>query len=80
MGIFSVAAFAAEPDARFIFSRESNRTEHGSALVANLVRENTVLLEECVALPDSELHGYASTACGSLCVCIGSGISKPKRS
>jgi hypothetical protein len=50
------SAFAAAPDARLIFSRESNRTEDGAACVANLPRENTVLLEECVRLLCLESH------------------------
>jgi hypothetical protein len=44
------SAFRATPNPRLVSPRESNRTEHDSAFVANLAGEESVLREKLVAL------------------------------
>jgi len=44
------SAFPATPNPRLVSPRESNRTEHDSAFVANLADEESVLREKLVAL------------------------------
>jgi hypothetical protein len=43
------SAFSATPNPRLVSPRESNRTEHDSAFVANLAGEESVLREKLVA-------------------------------
>jgi hypothetical protein len=54
----SIATLAAAPHAGVAPPREANRTEHSSAFVTDLARENTVLCEQLVRLLDGEQHGY----------------------
>jgi hypothetical protein len=46
------SAIPATPSPGLVFPRESNRTEHDSAFVANLAGEESVVLEKVVALLD----------------------------
>src|SRR5216683_1122265 len=50
------SAFTRAPNARFISPRESNRTEHGPALVTAFPRENSVLHEEFSTLFGGQDH------------------------
>ena len=56
VSVFPVTALPAAPSARLVSSRESHRTEHDSASVADLAREDAVLGKEFVTLLDGEHH------------------------
>ncbi len=59
-------AFTRAVHFRFIVSRETNRTEHDSAGVANFPSEQSVLSEKLVALLDGEQHIYSPSRRGVL--------------
>jgi hypothetical protein len=51
---------------RFAVLRETNRTEHDSAFVANLPSEASEIREKLVALLDGKQHSYSPSPRGAL--------------
>lgn len=56
LALFVASTYARAPHAGLVSPRESDSTEDGAAVVANLSRENSVLREEFVTLLSGEHH------------------------